>query len=72
VAACEVFVSQPSAALPSQSIQPGAHDEGAKVQTPAAHEAAPLTCGRPEQSFPQAPQLPMSLVTSTHAPLHSV
>lgn len=72
VAPCEMSVSQPLAWLPSQSIQPGAHDEGANAQAPAEHEAAPSTCARLLQSLPQLPQLPVSLVTLTHAPLQSM
>jgi len=72
VAACEMSVSQPSAGLPLQSIQPGAHDEAANAQAPAVHDAAPLTCARPLQSLPQTPQLAVSVVTSTHAPSQSV
>lgn len=72
VAACEMSVSQPSAGLPSQSIQPGAHAVGANAHALDVHDTAPLTWARLLQSLPQAPQLLGSLVTSAHAPLHSM
>jgi len=72
VAACERSVSQPSAGWPLQSAHPGAHAEAANAHAPAPHDVAPLTCGRPLQLVPQAPQLPVSLCSSTQAPLQSV
>jgi hypothetical protein len=72
VAACDRSVSQPSAASPLQSPHPGAHAEAAKAHAPPPHDVAPLTCGRPVQLVPQAPQLAVSLCSSTHAPLQSV
>jgi hypothetical protein len=58
--------SQPLSGFPSQSAQPCAHEAAGNEHAPAAHDAAPLTCGRFVQSFPQAPQLWLSL--GTHAP----
>ena len=72
VAACEMSVSQPSDGLPLQSIQPGAHDDGPMTHAPAEHDTAPLTCGRPVQLLPHAPQLLVSVCSSTQAPLQSV
>ena len=70
VAACEMSVSQPSAGLPSQSIQPGAHDPAANAQAPPVHDTAPLTCARFVQSSPHALQLWVSL--GTHAEPHTI
>lgn len=72
VADCEASVSHPSVGLPLQFAQPGAHAEAANAQAPAVHDVAPLTCGRPLQLAPQAPQLAGSLCSSTHAPEQSV
>jgi hypothetical protein len=72
VAACDRSVSQPFETTPSQSAHPGAHADAVNAQTPAVHVVAPLTWASAVHSLPHAPQLPVSLVTSTHAPPHSV
>ena len=45
------FVSQPWSGLALQCVQPVAHDDRGKLQTPPEpHVTAPLTCGRLVQS----------------------
>jgi hypothetical protein len=64
LAVCDRSVSQPSSWLPLQSPQPGAHEDAGNEQAPAAEQLTePVTCGSVVQSFPQVPQLWMSLGT---------
>ena len=59
-----VLVSQPFAALPSQSVKPGEHEY---MHAPAAHEATVL--GRGAHARPQPPQWATVLVVLTSQPL---
>lgn len=72
VVACDRSVSHPSAGLRLQSAHPGAHADSAKEHAPAEQVAAPLTWANAVHALPQAPQLPVSLVTSKHAPPQGV
>jgi hypothetical protein len=63
--ALEMFVSHPWSGLAAHRVHPGAHAESAKAHCPDVVQlTAPLTCGRPVQSWPHTPQLRGSVVVS--------